>query len=742
MASHNSANNGATQYNVGFQLARTNHYHLHLVSQTTTVATAQRFGSPLDTRYSYYPLQELIQATNQGDITAKRYHGEGIYKKMKGVIINAFGYTEEKMMEDIVAKHGENPTHLSTVIVCLSVALSKTSLCRVLASAIMLHSYNKLDKSMEGNFLVVQAQIDKYANSVLSRDGMCNKLENAKLKAANLIKDLVPSRIRCHTLFLPPRLLPEEGDFVEFIVRLWSAQVDGEKIYVRSTKLLALALLLSEYGWTIDIFVEDDDLEIVPIKSDIGALSIICGSAMAEDHDREYVENHMRYVPIRRQQFHPTAVCPLLHIGEVTGRSFSNSEDNQHSFMLGYNAARRFCDLFVDFTIKVLPSGNIKLEIVSRGLQPTTSYYGSFERVLNRYVPTTMPAVFKELLAAALYQEFPEYDWTILDKDIMKQLNPEAVFTYTLEHFKGNSEMLWSLIGTLIGALDTIILLLVNLPDECRVRIPVGESLNWFVSTCSRHINSLTSSDEAQGLVSGHVVELCAARLTGLQPSITPRGLSVLSDIIGHWNTQQGIILTSIFERKLYHDLPKEKSKPLTFYNVPIMGIPTDGDGWIQTGYVEEPISRFRHTFGSVSSMPCDVVMEYRPNFEQNPTTVVAGVYVGGVFCHLLKLSNTLSPEWHTSSRCEHSPLPGELPTTVHRITIDSFEPGESHIPRDGEIAVVGPHFSETSRVYSSILYKSLRPVLQYGCITCALKKAERKKSCIIIAPFNGAVLT
>ncbi|KAI1091963.1 hypothetical protein F5B19DRAFT_241487 [Rostrohypoxylon terebratum] len=733
MAYNNSASSGAIQYNIGVQIAPTQSYTLNIISRATTVASAQRFGSPLDTRQSYNPLQELIQASNGGDIIAKRYHGDGIYAKMKGLIVDPFGYTRENPMDEIVKKTGEAPTQLSTIIVCLSVALSKTSLCQVVSTAILLYSHDQLDQSMEGDLLVIQAQVDKYANAVLSRDGMCNKLELAKQAVRNRVESYAPPRIKRHALFLPPRLAAEEGDFVEFIVRLWSSQVDGEKVYVRSTKLLALALLLSEYGWMIDTLLEDDNLQMVPIRTDTGALSVIYGSLMAEDPQREYIENHTRHVKIHsRKSFHPTAVCPLLHMGEVTGRSFSNSEEDQGSFMRGYDASSGFCS---PFNVEVRPSGHIRLGIESCEPRSGKTYQISCENVLNRYLHGTVPPEVKNLISAAMYEEFPEYDWTELEETIKKQLNPDATFTWTLGHFQGNSEKLWCLIGALIGILDRIILSLVNLPNDCRFRIPVGQGLEWYVSACCSHLNNLIRFPNGDGLNPEHAVELCAVRLNGLPSQTTPTDRSVLCDIIGHWNAQQGVILTPIFERKLYEDLPKEKSKPLTFYNVPILGIPTNEDGWIQIGRVNPPVTRYIETSKNALSKPCDVVMEYRPDFERNQNTVVAGLYVEGVFCHLLRLENRLSANWHVSSHCDHA-RPVEEPS-VNRIALDSFEPGETYVLRHEQVAVLGPHSSDVSRMCSATLYRGLLPILQYGCLSCALEEAQKKKSCIIITPLD-----
>ncbi|KAI5928488.1 hypothetical protein F4810DRAFT_643865 [Camillea tinctor] len=743
MAYNNTAKSGATQYNIGIQLVRNNNVQLHLISRTTTVAAAQQFGSPVDTRYSFQPLQDVIQATNQGDIIARRYHGEGIYTKMKGMITNAFGYTEEKMMEELVTKNGENTTQLGTIIVCLSVALSKTTLCQVLASAIMLLSHNKLDKSMNGDIIVLQNRVEKYANSILSRDGMCNKLENAKEIVQSLVKSKAP-QVKPYTMFLPPRSAPEENDFVEFVVRLWSVKADGEKIYTRSVKLMSLALLLSEYGWQIDVFVENEDSVIIPIKADTNSLSVIYSPTSAGDRSREYVENHGRHIRSwRNSRFHPTAVCSIEQMAEVTGRCFSTTEDNYNCFMMGYNAVRKFCDEFVSFNITVQPSGQIGLRIDTQGRRPPELYQLRCEKVLNRYVPSHTPTQLSDLVVSVLYHEFPEYDWNVMEEEIVKQKNPDAVFTWTLEHFKGNCEKLWSLVGTIICILDKIVLSFVNLPNGCQVRIPVGQSILEYISECCRQLKTPFSSDEPHGLEAGHVVQLCAVRLAGLNPPTGSLALSTAGNIIGYWNAQQGLMVTSVFERCLYHDLPPEKSKPLTFYNIPMMGITTDETGWIIAGRILSSTSSVRRKPHSKNSAfaQCDVVMEYRPDFEADPNTIVAGVYIGGVFCHLMELRDTLSSEWYNPSRCNHLISDEETPSTAEYIALSSLEPGESALPPDGQIAVVGPQLNEVSKMFSALLYRSFSPILQYGCRNCALQHAKDENRCIVISKVDSTML-
>ncbi|KAI6082603.1 hypothetical protein F4821DRAFT_246841 [Hypoxylon rubiginosum] len=732
MAYQNTATTGAIQNNFGLDITLNRNIHYHIA----TVATAQQFGSPLRTRYSYNPLHELIQATNDADIAVKRYYGDNIYGSEKGKIMTASGHTREIMMQEVTNQKGEHPTQLSTIIVCLSVYLDKRWLSPILASAIMLFTHGQMDKSMEGDICILQEKIEKYAGAVLSRDGMCNKLENAKSRAQGLIKSAAP-HIQDHTLFLPPRTPAEEGDFVEFIVELWSARIDGEKIYTRSVKLLALALLLSEYGWQVDVFVESD-ARIVPVKGDIMALSVIYSSDVTSSKSRQYIENHNRYVRMSRSS-HPTASCIAAHMGEVTSRSFSASEHHRLGFMAGYNSFNSFCDSAIGFQIKLRDSGKIRLGIQHRYLVPATIYHMHCWSPVNRCMPREMPLEFKKLVALALHEAFPnEDDWKTLSDELEDDDCSETSITTLLSCPKGDKERLWSVAGATICALDRIILSLVNLPSESLVRIPVYESLKRYIFDSVRLLEDLLSSDEdeGQGLEPGRAVELCAIRLAGLEPG-NPRIPPNFYNIIGYWNAQQGILLTSILERTLYFDLPTEKQRPLTFFNTPIMGMPTDDGDWIKAGTVDSAVMRRKQRFHEKSSRQCDIVIEYRPNFERDSNTVVAAVFMNGVFSHLLALSGIMS-QWYTHSRCEFehpNPPDDESQMTQQPFLhpFDSFEPGEIAVPPEDMIIVVGPQVNTVSRFFSSLVYKPKNPVIQNGCWNCVLKDAKDTGSCVII---------
>ncbi|KAI0164297.1 hypothetical protein GGR52DRAFT_113911 [Hypoxylon sp. FL1284] len=769
MAYQNIATTGATQNNIGLDIAFNRNIHYHIAS----VATAQQFGSPLRTKYSYNPLQELIQATNDGDIAVKRYHGDNIYREEIGRIITATGQTKEMMMEQITDQDGEHPTQLSTIIVCLSIYFDKRWLSPILASAIMLFTHKQMDKSMEGDIHVLQENIERYANAVLSRDGMCNKLENAKARARDLVKSKAP-HIRDHTLFLPPRTPAEEGDFVEFIVELWSARVDGDKIYTRSAKLLALALILSEYGWQIDVFVETDGLEIISLKEDTTALSVIYSSSI-NSKAREYVENHNRYVRISRN-LHSTASCVASQIGEVTSRSLSEREGYRQSFIAGYNSVSRFCDAAVEFRLEILDSGKIRLGIEYTNPSPATAFTFCCWGPVSRFVPRKMSMKFKKLVVLALHDAFPDsHDWYALDEEL-EGIDCAEIFTSLLSSPNGNMERLWNVTGATICALDKIMLGLINLPDESLVRIPVYESLKHYITDSARLLEDLLGSDDndddddRRGLEPGRAVELCATRLAGLEPGnhrIPPNFYSIL----GYWNAQQGILLTPVLERTLYVDLPLRKRRPLTFFNTPIVGMPTDDD-WIRAGTVDAAVARPKHAFQSFperrrhhnhysqQSSSSSVAMEYRPNFERDSSTVVAAAYIDGVFSHLLPLSGLMSRQWCTQSRCrrqcrqqqhqQQQPQPQEHQHPSHhhdgnelrmarrpflqQQPFSAFEPGEIAVPPAiGYAVVIGPQINTVSRFFSSLVYRQRKPVIQSGCWDCALRDAGGAGSSIII---------
>lgn len=306
-----------------------------------------------------------------------------------------------------------------------------------------------------------------------------------------------------------------------------------------------------------------------------------------------------------------------------------------------------------------------------------------------------------------------------------------------------NSGKLGHVFGVIIGALDRIVISLVNLPPGSLIRTPVGQGLNGYFSYCNRLFGDLLGLDKDKGLEPRCVIELCAIRFAGLTPESwnIPRSTN---NTIGYWNAQQGLLLTPIFERALYSDLPPEKLKPLTLYNIPIMGIPADQGGWVKAGTVESAIMRRKMKLTNKPTLQCDIIMENRPNYERDASSVVAVVYIDGAFSHILPLDYVTSSQWCTLSECQCNqavPVESELRAVTDRSIqpFESFEPGEITVLDSGEPLIIGPQVNEVSRFFSSIIYMHMFPVIQNGCLNCALKTcAEDKALSVIISGLEG----
>ena len=735
MASHNLATSGANQYNVGISLALTTQHHYHLNARATAVATAQQFGSAIDTKYSYQPLQELIDAVSGDGIVTRRFHGQNVYQKMTGKITNMLGFTEDMSMEHISNQDRESPTSLGTIIVCLSVYFGRAGLGFVLASAIMMYSNGKVDKPMDGTIRILQGNIEKYASAVLGRDGMCNKLENAKEAVRSLAKLRAP-HVQLHSMFLPPKSDTEAGDFAEFLTELWLSQADGQKIHTRSVKLFALALLLSEYGWQIDVsteFMDENRVKAVSVKKDTGALSVIYSTVTTSINGREYVENHSRYLNMRRMdsEYHATATCKAACIGVTTGQTLTKTKDDYNQFMLGYNASTEFYRKHAHFRLD-LATDLVQIDIYQLEDQRINSNLPSFLPVLTRVSGLEMQNGLLHIMVSTLCRLYPDYDWNLMLAWMDHQTYPHAPFTTMMDDYTGDAGMLCVTVGVLIGTLDCILLSLVDMTADSLVRVPAHQGVLSYTVACIRLLNDLLST----GVEPGQVVQLCAIRLAG----VYPKDSSVLNptdikQVVGYWNAQQGLLLSPIAERSLYFDLSRSRSQIVTFFNIPIMGMPTDDRGWIRAGHYSGGIHR-RLPLGTALPRRCEVVLEYRPYFEQDHTRLIAAVYLDGVFYNIMPLTGTLSiPEDRRHSQCKHSAA-DNIPTIegeyVH-IPLGSLEPGELSVPRDGRIALVSPQINNLSRFFSAIAFRSMMPVIQDGCLSCALNTAKKEQSSVII---------
>lgn len=261
-------------------------------------------------------------------------------------------------------------------------------------------------------------------------------------------------------------------------------------------------------------------------------------------------------------------------MGEVSGLSIARTSGARNNFWTGYCIAQRFCKKCFDLNVSLRPEGRISMTIQSRDREPQVFIHErSCQQLLKRFLPLSVPDSLRSLIVNALCESFTTFDWGLLDSEVDKQKYPYASFTTLLSFYEGNCEMLWIVSGAILGALDKIIGSLINLPSESFVRTPAGESLYKFVNGSANFLNDLLTT----GLEPGLAVQFCATRLAGVDPN----NLRIASDtishnIIGYWNAQQGILVTPVFERSLYCDLPLEKSRPLTLFNIPIEGMPTN----------------------------------------------------------------------------------------------------------------------------------------------------------------------
>ncbi|KAL5591914.1 hypothetical protein FOVSG1_010803 [Fusarium oxysporum f. sp. vasinfectum] len=731
---NNVVASGGKQNNSIFDICLKKDVHLNFLSQPTHIVTAQDFGSPLETKYSYRPLYEVITSFNSGDIEAKRFHGQNIYENKTGKIMNMFGEVKEVSMTELMKADGEGSTILGSIISCLSIPMTKTSLSSIVASAFVLHMHGSIDSSMEGIIQMVKAKIAKYAGSILSRDVMCNKLENTKGEVLRLIKTKA-HHIRHESLFLPPFNPPEEQDFVAFIVKLWAAKADGEVIYTRSVKLLALSLMLSEYGWYIDVFVERESLDsdipiIVPIKQNAGAFSVVYSSVLSSDSDRVYVENHEKFYMSRTEPY-ATSICKIVHMGEVSGLSLSRTNQDQYAFMRGYEAMEEFCTNKLHFKTTVGIEGRIKLDIEGSPLRHSVCCRNLLERLMIE----TKHDLILDLISGVLNDLFPDYDWAYLDQSIKQWPNPQAPCTTLLNDSPPDCHQIWAATGSILAILDRVVISIVNVTEASLIRTLAGYSISIFIHKSGQYLNPLLN--DGSGLEPSLAVKFCAARLAGLNPdreSYQHYDLSRvdMSKVIGCWNGQQGLLLTPIFERSLYCDLPDDKALPLTFHNIPIIGMVTDERGWIRSGLINNAFNR-RRTFPTKTPRPCDVVMEYRPHFEQDSRSVVAVVYLDGVFHNVYGLTDALSTLSLVLSSCSHPINTPPQKTMPKLITLDSLQPGETSVPKDEVPHMVVPQATALSRWFCAMAYRSYCPVIQNGCLDCTIAAADKEQTVIII---------
>ncbi|VUC21721.1 unnamed protein product [Clonostachys rosea] len=721
----------ATQQNSSiFDICLIKNTNVNILSRATHAAVAQEFGSPLETRHLHSPLLDLIQTLDSGGIQAKRFHGYNVYEA---------GQVKELSMDKYVNVDGERLSALSSVIVCLSVPLTATTLSTIVASAIILYIHGEIDGQTAGAAGMLQGKIKKYANAIIGRDGMCNKLENAKQRVCELLKAHAP-QVHTHKMFLPPMLPAEEQDFVVFIARLWSSKVEGEIIYTRSIKLLALSLLLSEYGWQIDIYVEKqkqespvsgESTESIAIKAGTGSL-IVVYSTLPTNDDRSYVENHASF-PLKTEQKYPTSACKAAFMGEVSGLSLARDEDDQVAFMSGYKAIDNFFNEHVELKVLLNPVGMITMTLICDSIE-IPRLPSSWFRILPRFNLSHTPHRIKTLVMVALCKAFPDCDWEEVNKQIL-EISVDASVLFE----KPSPREAWVVTGAVFALMNRTIMSLVNISESSNIRSPAGDSVFKFLACGDDFLDELFN----QGKHPAEAIIFCAASLTGadcieaVNSGTSPSSFSDRRSIVGYWANQHGLLLTPVFERCLYSDLPQCKMKLCTFHNTPIIGMPFDEGGWIRSAKLSNKNPR-RLDFTLKQQHSCDVLMEYRPHFEKDPRYVTAAVYLDGVFHNTFSVPGIFRPGLAEQSFCSHL---DDTSAEHHQkplkyITLDSFQPGQQLLPRDEEeVHLIVPQNTLVSRLFCSMEYGFWPIVIQHGCLDCAIGDAKKERHVGIIIP-------
>jgi hypothetical protein len=125
------------------------------------------------------------------------------------------------------------------------------------------------------------------------------------------------------------------------------------------------------------------------------------------------------------------------------------------------------------------------------------------------------------------------------------------------------------------------------------------------------------------------------------------------------------------------------------------------------------------------------IALEYRPYFEFDSNSVVATAYINGIFYNKLALDKTLASNTFTISECSHLTATQERNDIWH-LPLESLEPGEIKLPKK-RIVLLSPQTNEVSRFFSYLTYRNESPVLQRGCLDCALHSAASIQATIII---------
>lgn len=756
------ATTGAHQNNVGVEFAMVKFSVYQQREPPATITIAQQSRSPLYIRPSAHPPNELLHMKAGKEIRPNHFHGRNIYIARAATFIDENGGAVHTRMEVIGKQIQHNPDWLDTMIICLSVFMNTTDLSGVVTRAILLYTHGFIEARLKGDFGVMKSILVRHAAEVLSRDSMCDKLKIVKKAVRTAAKRAFPD-VPWHDMLLPPRSGSEREDFVELLVRLMSAPKAETTIYTRSVKLLGLTHLLAHYGWQIGILVQQQHaMEPGWVAGEPGTLSVVY--SLADSIDHVFIETHARQgqhgdFEAPNSHFYTTTLCKGGQWRANSAIFISTDERNEQLFLKGYEDVKKTWDRSVRLEVTILPQGQLFARIKtafwnSRVEQAKSQHeYAAWWR--ERF--SQQSKVHKvEAIVNLVSTIHPDFDWEYLSEasqectsEYQSGFSPERchvsvvlILQVILESLEKEEDLTrYTILGAILAILDEVINSLVSVPDDCLVRIPVGESVEFLIQQASDSLEALLDSD--RGLQIGDAVLLCAARLAGVNPE-DPKiaKATVREDIVGYRNGQQGILPTPVLKRSLLWDLPEGSRKPLTLHNRPVLGIPTDSGGWIKAGTPAQlPVDREIEKFTSIRPAAHIIILQYRAHFEEDPSELVAAVYINGVFYSLISLRQALGRfsahhSYTLRTGCTHaSSAQSSPPPQAKYVPLRNLDPGIRPVPRDdydGHV-IVGTHQNCTSRLFAYLLYEKKEPVIQHGCFGCASSFAKDNRSCVII---------
>lgn len=729
---------------VGFQLGN---YGMGL-DPVVLYRIAADMGSAIATRYQRRSLEEVIQAANNGvDLDCRRFDGGAVLASYNGEYIDHRGNVVRIPRGDKLPK-GEGPTPYGTIIISLSAQMSRSQLSPIVARAILFATYGEdsVGPNETEQISVIEGTVSKYASTVLSADSIFNTKAHKKQAIEEELARRFPDMF-WHALFFPTRALSEELDYALFLKKMITWTADDEIIYIRSLKLLGLALLLFEYGWRLDISVETKDGSTTRVKPlgepTIGALGIVFSSAPTDRYpSRSYLENHTIRLKENKLPSYRTASAHAGNMNEVLSWAATGTPGYASAYRRGFDTVR---DIFERDWSKgplLRANGLIRVELTTNSTpysDPGLSKadLNSCRHFMDPFIGN-MPRVFMDTAIQAMATLHPRYNWEELLQESRANTSRDAPLSRMISECKGDASNLWNVTGIISGLVDSFARAVINVPDDCQVRFPTElNEVNW-----QNPIKSLIET----GLSVSEVVKFCAVWYAGVnRPESRADILSGPSgDIFGYWSGEQGILPTPIFERTLYCDLSSDKERPLTLHNTPIIGMPTDDMGWIRPGVIETTNYRMTQAnslLKNVLDPACPIVVEYRPHFERDITTVVASVYIGGLYFGRMPLETSLRCDLWDVSSCppEHVEDPSRMESSYLTIDLSSLEPGEMVVPQHPAgsqsplRALLLPQTTKTSRFFSGALASSHRPVLQTGCLKCAIDTALANRRPFVI---------